>query len=116
LVTGIGYGWSPTPPFLNSAERYYVGDSDTNAVNRRVSSGTIPTFASTLSIKDRFPAVIEQSSRVSRQTRGRCRIKVHLVQSQRSNALAAVIAGQNAGNANVNGFVRNWRTRHDSNV
>ena len=30
--------------------------------------------------------------------------------------LAAVIAGQNTGNANVSGFVRKWRTRHDSNV
>jgi hypothetical protein len=30
--------------------------------------------------------------------------------------LSAVIAGQNASNANVSGFVRKWRTRHDSNV
>ena len=30
--------------------------------------------------------------------------------------LAAVIARQNTGNANVSGFVRKWRTRHDSNV
>jgi site-specific DNA recombinase len=30
--------------------------------------------------------------------------------------LAAVIAGQNTANANVSGFVRKWRTRHDSNV
>ena len=27
--------------------------------------------------------------------------------------LAAVIAGQNTGNANVSGFVRKWRTRQD---
>ena len=30
--------------------------------------------------------------------------------------LAAVIAGQNTGNANVSGFVRKWRARNDSNV
>ena len=30
--------------------------------------------------------------------------------------LAAVIAGQNTGHTNVSGFVRKWRTRHDSNV
>ena len=30
--------------------------------------------------------------------------------------LSAVIAGQNGTNANVSGFVRKWRTRHDSNV
>ena len=30
--------------------------------------------------------------------------------------LAAVIADQNTSSGNVSGFVRKWRTRHDSNV
>jgi len=30
--------------------------------------------------------------------------------------LQAIIAGKQTANENVRGFVRNWRTRHDSNV